>query len=135
MVSDFSQLPHPRDLDTSTADDSTSRSGTNATNQYSPYYRAKIIWRDKKLFDDLDLPIPFALGSTEGSSSSVETLVDMEEPIVSKMNYRDLISASLYPLSRYTGFMLDDHRILAFRVCLFILYCVRILLMDSLCTD
>jgi hypothetical protein len=120
MVSDFSQLPHPRELDTSTDDNGTSSSGTNATN-HSLHYRAKIIWRDKKLFDDLDLP--FVLGRAGGSS--VENLVDMEEPIVSKMNYRDLISASLYPLSQYTGFMLDDHRILAFRVCLFYsVFCV-----------
>jgi hypothetical protein len=63
---------------------------------------------DAELYGVLDIPLP-------PSEAELKAAGEEGRPVPS-LRPRQIVSDIPYPLSRYTGFMLDDHRILAFRV-------------------
>jgi hypothetical protein len=111
VVTDFSRLPLPTGpIPNSNVTNSGSCSGTDNTKLDS---RARVDRRDAKLYEELDLPIQFPQSEVEGEYSHRTTVRERGEL---RVRSRNLVSANSFPLSQYTGFMLDDHRILAFKV-------------------
>jgi hypothetical protein len=64
---------------------------------------------DVQLYEFLDIPLPM---------TEYELSVAAVNGTPLPLRPRHIVSDVPYPLSKYTGFMLDDHRILAFRVSL-----------------
>jgi len=108
-ITDFSRLrPPPEELPAATA--TTTATGSRRRRATVPAATDQLGENDIDLYRDLDIPVP--LSEAEYVKALEEGAEKTELP---NLRARHLVSNSQFPLSKYTGFMLDDHRILAFR--------------------